>query len=260
MSLVSFVSAKGSPGVTRTVTGLATVWGDPVVVADLDPAGGDLALRHRGEDGTPLDLDHGVVSLGAALRRGDAADLHDHLQHTEDGHHVLVGVTSPGQVQGLGTSLPHIATTLRSAGEDVLVDGGRFSPGSPVTPVVERSSALVFVVRSEVEALAHLRERLTALAEPLHLGAVDGLPTGVVLVGDPRDGRSAKDVDQLLGSAGLPVSVLGVVAHDPRTVRGLSAGSVRHLHRTSFIRSLHDVAAGVRSLAASRSRAVEGAR
>jgi len=255
MTLISFVSAKGSPGVTQTVAGLSYVWPRRAAVADLDPIGGDMSLRHQAEHGDPLDLDRGLVSLGAALRGGDQAELGDHLQTTSDGMQVLVGVAAPGQVQGLGTSWPHIGSTLAAHPDDVLADCGRFTPGSPIVPVIERSSALVFVTRSEVAALAHLRERLRSMREPLGIGAVDGIPVGVVLVGDPRDTRSVEDTEQLLAAAGLPVRALGVVADDPKTVRAVRAGTGRNIARSPWIRSLIDVTTSIHSLIADRALA-----
>lgn len=260
MSLISFASAKGSPGVTQTVAGLAALWPQPAVMADLDPIGGDVAIRYRADNGKPLDLDRGVVSLGAALRGGKQADVDDHLQTTEDGMRTLVGVATPGQVQGLGTTWPHIANALRSYDDDVLADCGRFSPGSPIMPVIERSAALVFIARSDVAALSHLRERLLALQEPLRIGAIDGVAVGVVLVGNPRDSRSIDDTERLLASVGLAVQPLGVIAHDPKTAQELQTGSQRNIRRSPLIRSLSDVAERIQSLVVARTVAFQEAR
>lgn len=252
MTLISFVSAKGSPGVTQTVTGLATVWSRDVVTADLDPAGGDLGLRLRRDDGVPLDHDRGLLSYGAAVRSGQAADLAEHVQRAQDGTDVLVGVAGPGQVQGLGPAWPHIGSGLRSSAADVLADCGRLGPGSPALPVLERSSAVVMVARSDVAALFHLRERLTWLSETLRTGQGDRVPTAVLLVGDASDQRSADDLARLLASGGLDVPVLGTVAHEPKIVRHLDSVSDRSLRRSLFHRSLLDVAGRVQALAASR--------
>lgn len=260
MTLISFASAKGSPGVTQTVAGLAALWPRDVIMADLDPIGGDTSVRYRAQDGKPLSLERGVVSLGAALRGGKRAELEDHLQTTEDGVSTLVGVSSPGQVQGLGTTWPHIAATLQSHPADVLADCGRFAPGSPVTPVIERSAALVFVARSDMAALAHLRERLLALQKPLRIGAIDGVPIGVVLVGDTRDSRSVDDTARLLAAAGLTVHSLGVVSYDPKTVQELQSGSRRNLRRSLLVRSLTDITGRIQSLIDSHHRDYQEAR
>lgn len=252
MSLITFVSAKGSPGVSTAVTTLASVWPTPAVVADLDVIGGDIALRHRTEDGAPLLENRGLLSLGAALRGGDQTDLGDHLQATQDGLLVLTGVSTPGQVRGLGTAWPHIGTVMRAHAADVLVDGGRFVPGSPLTPVIERSSALVFLARADLEGLAHLRTRLTALQESIRTGSLEGTRVGYALVGDPGDARGSADTERLLASAGIRAELLGVIAHDPRAVVGLRTDSPRRLRRSLYIRSLLGVAERVRTFAGAR--------
>ncbi|MET0447611.1 MAG: hypothetical protein ABW004_04370 [Aeromicrobium sp.] len=252
MTLISFASAKGSPGVTQTVTGLATVWSRDVVVADLDPVGGDISLRLRRSDGLPLDHDDGLLSYGAALRGGKPAELAEHLQRAEDGSQVLVGVAGPGQVQGLGPAWPYIGASLRAAAPDVLADCGRLGPGSPVLPVIERSSALIMVVRSDIAALSHLRERLHWLKDTLRAGGGEAVPTGVLLVGDAGDQRSADDLARLLASGGIDVPVLGTVAYEPKIVKLLPGASERTLRRSLFVRSLLDVSARVQALVASR--------
>ena len=46
MPLISLVSLKGSPGVTTTALALAAAWPAPRrLLAELDPAGGDLEIR-----------------------------------------------------------------------------------------------------------------------------------------------------------------------------------------------------------------------
>lgn len=241
MSLITFVSAKGSPGVSTTVTSLAALWAGPVVAADLDPVGGDFALRMRADENVPLSENRGLVSLGAALRGGDATSLDDHVQTTDDGLQVLTGVTSPGQVRGLGTAWPHIGRVMATYHGDVLVDAGRYVAGSAVGPVIEKSDALVFLARSDLEGLAHLRTRLTVLQESIRTGSLEGLKVGYVLVGDPGDARGQADTERLLASAGLGATALGVVAHDPRTVRNLHTDSPRRLRRSLYVRSLVDV-------------------
>lgn len=243
MALVALASAKGSPGVSVAVAGLAAVWPRRAVVADLDPAGGDVALRYRAADGAPLDPDTGLLSLAVAVRRGGTAALDEHLQRTAGGLEALVGVGSPSQVQGLGSAWPSVAATLRSLPDgDVLADCGRLTPGSPVLPVVERADALVLLTGSTLEAVAHLRDRLAGLKDPLHLGAVDGVPVGVAVRTSARDSRSVEDTVRLLASGGLPVTPLGVVAEDPRAADALRTESGRSVRRSVLVRSLHDLA------------------
>jgi hypothetical protein len=71
MGLVVIGSAKAAPGVTTLTVALSALSAEPAIAADLDPDGGDLALRYRRPDGAPLDTEVGLLSLAAALR-GDA--------------------------------------------------------------------------------------------------------------------------------------------------------------------------------------------
>ena len=249
MTVIAFASAKGSPGVSHAVGELARLWPRDVAVADLDPAGGDAELLLRDQNGDPLTADTGLVSLGAALRGGKEADIAAHLQLTADDIRVLVGVSSPGQMQGLGPVWPHLATTLSSWSTDVLADCGRFAPGSPVQPVIETASALVFVARNDLPSLAHLRERLIALRDPLSLGRAGGTPVGVALVGDPRDQRAVSDMVRLFASADLAVEGLGTIAHDPRAVKAWWSMSRRAQRRSLYHRSLVDISGRIGDLA-----------
>ena len=249
MSVVCFASAKGSPGVTTTVTSLAAVWPGRVTVAELDPVGGDLSLRLQISDAEPLDEGRGLVSFGAAIRRGGQVDIADHLQYTDDGLDVLAGVTTPGQGRGLATAWPHIAKGLRTSSFDVLADCGRFVPGSPVVPVLEQSSAMVLVARNDLEGIAHLRTRLTALQEATRMGGMETIRIGYLLIGDPGDSRGLEDVVRLLASAGLKAESLGVLAHDPKTVAALRTGSARRIGRSLYARSLRDVGNQIRRFA-----------
>ncbi len=62
---------------------------------------------------------------------------------------------------------------------------------------------MLFVVRPDVEGVAHLRDRLAFLRDQVDLGGPDGPPVGVAAVTSYRDTRSAPDLQQLLDSEGL---------------------------------------------------------
>jgi hypothetical protein len=68
--LLALCSAKGSPGVTVSGLALTLTWPAPVLLAECDPAGGDLAAGFLRE--VPL-VGHGLGPLGASLRRGRLA-------------------------------------------------------------------------------------------------------------------------------------------------------------------------------------------
>ncbi|WP_129668068.1 hypothetical protein [Phytoactinopolyspora endophytica] len=257
--LIAFGSAKGAPGVTTTVNVLGDIWPGDVLVADLDPAGGDFALRHRAPAGAPIDPERGVLSLAAAARRGvTQSELAAHVQTIDGGLDVMAGVTRPEQMTGIGSAWPALAHSLRSAGADVLADCGRLTPGTPVMPVLSAADAVVFVVRPSVEAYAHLRERLQWLSEPLQIGRSGSVPVGVILVTSPSDSTAERDLDRLLQYARLQVSVLGRLAYDPKAVAALSGRSGRRIDRTLLIRSARQVVTSVRGIASGRTTATAG--
>ncbi|MGH8824301.1 MAG: hypothetical protein ACRDVN_07490 [Jiangellaceae bacterium] len=249
--LVAIASAKGSPGVTTTVAALGSVWPRDVVVADLDPAGGDLALRQRDPMGRPLDPERGLLSLAAAARRGlTPGDVEQHVQTCDGGLDVLVGVSNPEQVTGVGPVWPTVASTLREVpGVDVLADCGRVVPGTPVLPVLSAADAVVLCVRPSVESYAHLRERLRWLAGPLRIGEIGSIPVGIVVVTAASDTAAVRDLDRLLQHEGLQVALLGRVADDRRAAGALAGRWSRRLDRSLLIRSARELVSTVIGLA-----------
>jgi MinD-like ATPase involved in chromosome partitioning or flagellar assembly len=251
--LIAVAAAKGSPGVTTTAHVLASVWPGDVVLADCDPAGGDVALLGRRDGGGALDPDRGLLSLTAAVRRGLAVDaLDDHLQRIEGGLDVLCGVASPEQVTGIGPLWPTLAGVLAHApGRDVIADCGRLTPGTPSFPVVTAADVVVLVVRPRLEAYAHLRERLRWLAAGQG-GPHAGPAVGIVLVTDPRDHQSAQDLTRLLAHSGLHAAVLGRLADDARAADVVAGRVERGISRSLLVRSARELVGPIRALAASR--------
>ncbi|MBY9076383.1 hypothetical protein K1X13_16235 [Nocardioides sp. WL0053] len=250
MALYALASAKGSPGVSIATMALAGTWPTDPVVADLDPAGGDFTWRYRTVTDEPVDTDRGLLSLGAAVRRGAAeADLADHLQEIGGGVRVLAGIASPTQVAGLGAAWGQLPAVFRAADHDVLADCGRVVPGSAVTPVLLAADAVLFVVAPTVEGTAHLRERLKGMADQLGLGAPDGVPVGVAVVTSYKDRRSAPDLQQLLDSEGLGARVLGVLAHDRKAADAMRGAGYAGTARSLLVRSAVEVGARLAALA-----------
>jgi len=70
MALIAIASDKGAPGVTTAALALAAVWPRPVLLAECDPAGGDLVYRFPAVGGGRLDPRRGVLSLAVVARRG----------------------------------------------------------------------------------------------------------------------------------------------------------------------------------------------
>jgi hypothetical protein len=243
MALYALASAKGSPGTTVAAMALATVWPTDPVLADVDPAGGDLTWRCRTPDGDPLETSRGLLSLGASVRRGaHEAALEEHLQEMSGGVQVLAGVDSGAQVAGLGAAWGQLSTVFKSYSADVLADCGRVVPGSASLPVLQKADAVLFVVRPTVEGVAHLRDRLKSLRDQIDLGGLEGAPVGVAAVTSYRDTRSAPDLQQLLDSEGIAARVLGVLADDPKTADALRGVGYARSSRSLLIRSAAEIA------------------
>ena len=247
--LIALASAKGSPGVTTTARVLASIWPTDCILVDADPAGGDLALLARTPSHEPLDPERGLLSLAVAARRGaESAPIEPHLQLTDGGLEVLAGIARPEQVAGMGPVWTTIGDVLSRQLSAVVVDAGRLAPGSPVLPVVSAADVLLFVVRPQVEAYSHLRERLTWLAADR-----DAPPVGVLLVTEARDTRAARELAALLAHSALDVPVVGVVAHDERAAAVVGGRLDRGIDRSLLVRSVRPLVDPIRALANTRS-------
>ena len=257
--LIGLASAKGSPGVTTLARVLAAVWPTDTVLADCDPAGGDLALVARTPSGDVLDPERGLLSLAADARRGlDAADVSEHVQTVAGGLPVLVGVSVPEQMAGLGPVWPSLAGLLRRLpGANVVADLGRLVPGSPVMPLVQACDAMALVVRPSLEGFGHLRERLRWLVAQERLPG-GGPALGVVVVAQPGDRRSAADLGRLLAHSGLDVPVLGTIAHDARAAEIVQGRVDRPVSRSLLVRSTRSLVNPLRELADLRGYAHAG--
>lgn len=251
MTLVAMASAKGSPGVTTTAQALAAAWPSEAVIADLDPVGGDVGWRSRLPDGSPLDPDRGLLSLGAAVRRGaEETLLADHLQEAATGP-VLTGVRTPDQVAGLGGAWAQLPLVLRAHDQDVIADCGRLMPSSPALPVLQQADVVCFVVRPDLEGTAHLRERLLALTDTLDIGRPGGTPVAVALATSYRSTSVVGEMQQLLDSEGIGARVVGVVADDPK---GAAVLASRRSGRTTLLRrSAVSLAEALRQMAGAAS-------
>lgn len=241
MSLVALAADKGSPGVTTTAVALGALWPRRAVVAELDPSGGDLALRLRAPGGAALQPSRGLVSYAAAVRRG-SAPLREHTQQVQGGLEVLLGLETAEQAAGLTGLWSGVAGGFRRVqGADVLADCGRLGPGSPALDVLRRADLVLLLTKPSLGAVVHLRDRLSVLAEEL---VRDGRPpdVGVLVLAPLRHDSAAGEVAAVLEQSGIDVPVLGRVVDDPDGAAGLRGEPVKRLDRTWLVRSAREVA------------------
>jgi hypothetical protein len=254
VALIALAADKGSPGVTTTAVALGAVWPGRAIVAECDPAGGDLAYRLPGPGGAPLDPNRGMLSLAATARHGvEPEQVWDHVQVLNGGLEVLVGVSTAEQSSGLRSLWDGFGQAFRGVAEaDVLADCGRVGPDSPSLALLRHASLLLLVARATVESVAHTRDRLAALAGRLGGASVAGPGIGVVLVAEPDRSRQAiGQVGEVLRGAQLPAEVVGAIAHDPKGAALLSGQWGGRLGRSLLVRSTRQVAGHVHGLLSS---------
>ena len=129
MALIAVAADKGAPGVTTACIALAAVWPRQVLLAECDPAGGDLACWLPAAGGGQLDPGRGLLSLAVAARRGlRPGQVLEHTQKISGGLDVLAGVVTAEQGTGLELLWGPVGAALAQLpGLDVIADCGRIT-------------------------------------------------------------------------------------------------------------------------------------
>jgi hypothetical protein len=246
MALIAVAADKGAPGVTTSALALAAVWPRPVLLAECDPAGGDIVYRLPGAGGTRLDPRRGLLSLAVTARRGvTSAQVWEHVQKLRGGLDVLLGVATAEQGSGLDPLWDAIGAALAALpGADVIADCGRLGPDGPYYELLVHAAAVVLVVRPSLGEVVRLRDRAAALSAAVgqrggHAGRI-----GLLVVVDHRGfGASLAEVGQAVGYPDSPVSVLGAVAYEPRSAELLRGEWGGKLGKSLLIRTAREVTA-----------------
>ncbi|MGW1542419.1 hypothetical protein ACWCPM_19660 [Streptomyces sp. NPDC002309] len=256
MALIVLAADKGSPGVTTTAVALAAVWPRRALLAETDPAGGDLVYRSAAAHGGPLNPNAGMLSIAATARRGLAPDqLWDHVQPLNGGLEVLVGLGIAEHAAGLTGLWPTLGRAFAALADsphapaDVIADCGRISGDTPAVELFPHAALVLLVSRTEPEAIARVRDRAAALSAKLH-GGPRGAATlatpmiGVVLIADPNNaGKLAGQVNDMLVHAQTGARVVGTIADDPAGAEQLAGRRRGRLDKSLLIRSARKVTA-----------------
>ncbi|MFD5814713.1 hypothetical protein [Streptomyces sp. NPDC127038] len=266
MALIALVSAK-SDGVTTAVSALALAGRRPVLLAELDMAGG--SLRHgllchnpRGPHRELLDGRIGVHRLPLAdwERAGGDGDftpqVAEHLWPLDasDYRVALPGLTDPRQAPSLTGIWPTLLNVLQLTDQqlrwDVLVDGGRLAwdrghlhPVLTPAPVLREADLVLLVVRASEAAQALAYPAVQALQAEL-AGAGRGCQSlGVLLVGD---GYRNEEVGHALGAP-----VLASLPWDAAAAAYLASGGPmpRGVSRSRLMRAARDAMGPLREVA-----------
>jgi len=245
MALIAIASDKGAPGVTTAALALAAVWPRPVLLAECDPAGGDLVYRFPAGDGGHLDPRRGVLSLAVVARRGmQPQQVWEHTQKLHGGLDVLAGVTNAEQGAGLSLLWGPIGKILAALPQaDVIADCGRLGADGPLYDLLAEATTVVLVTKVHVADVIRLRDRAAAFAAAAASRGRRGFGVGVVVVADHKKFRAALgEVQQVLGQAHAPATVLGGIAHDVKGADLLGGEWGGNLDRTLLIKTAREVA------------------
>jgi len=225
MTVVAVVGSKHAPGASTLAVALAALarGGQPVLVVEADPAGGDLAAR------SGLPLDPGLLTLAAAGRRGLTPQLIEaHTQVLPNGVPALLAPASPehahAAIIGIGAAL---ASSLRDRQGTTVIDGGRLDARSCAAELVRSADVIVVVFRPTVEGVEHARMRLLSLSGTRVIAAMLG----------ERPYRAA-EVAAALGD--IELCVIDEDAH-AATAIGAAMPLDRWLRRTALVRSAHSL-------------------
>ncbi|MER5696023.1 hypothetical protein ACFWD7_46880 [Streptomyces mirabilis] len=207
MALIALVSAK-SDGVTTSAGALALAGRRPVLLAELDMAGG--TLRHgllrdvpRGPHRERLDGTVGLHRLPQAHweRAGAEGDFTPqvarHLWPMDDSDWrvALPGLIDPRQAASLASTWPTLLNVLQltdqQLGWDVLVDGGRIvleggrlHPVLTAAPVLREADLVLLVVRMTEASQALAYPMVQALNRELAGQGTGTRALGLLVLGD----------------------------------------------------------------------------
>lgn len=249
MALIAVAADKGSPGVTTSALALAAVWPRPVLLAECDPAGGDLVFRLPAAGGGRLDSRRGVLSLAVAARRGlTSSQIWEHVQKVQGGLDVLAGVATAEQGNGLEALWGTVGAVLAGLPEaDVIADCGRLGVDGPFYDLLGQAAVTVLVSGASLGEVIRLRERAGAVATGLHARGRPGVKAQAVIIASPRYLSAALgEVTHALGK-NSPASVLGGLAHEPRSAEALRGEWGGKLDKSLLIRTAREIAGSLAS-------------
>jgi len=244
MALIAVAADKGAPGVTTACLALTLVWPRAVLLAECDPAGGDLVYRLPGARGGQLDPGRGLLSLAVAARHGlSPGQVLEHAQKLRGGLDVLAGVVTAEQGTGLEPLWGPVGAALARLPDcDVIADCGRIGADGPHYDLLAYASSVVLVTRASLEEVVRLRERLAAVTGALALRHRQGIPVGVVVVAGHRRFHAAlAETGQALGP-GAGARILGGLAYEPKSAEALGGEQNGHLGRSLLLRTARDLA------------------
>jgi hypothetical protein len=245
MALIAIGADKGAPGVTTTALALAAVWPRPVLLAECDPAGGDLVYRLPAADGGRLDPRRGVLSLAVAARRGmQSNQVWEQTQKLHGGLDVLTGVTNAEQGAGLNLLWGPVGKMLAGIPHaDVIADCGRIGVDGPHYDLLAEATLVVLITRPVLGEVIRLRDRVAAVAAAASKRGRRGFAVDVVVVADHKRFKiTLGEVAHALGQGNVPARIVGALADEPKSAEMLCGEWGGRLDKTLLMRTARDIA------------------
>jgi hypothetical protein len=144
--LVAVTSVK-SRGATTVAAALAAVWpGEPALLIEADPAGGDLGGWHRLPDSP------GLASLANACRSSHV-ELAEHTTQLPFGVDAVLAAAGRPQASAAIGLLADTEPARWAKERPTVLDLGRLEPGSPALPLLELADAVLVVAGGDVLSL-----------------------------------------------------------------------------------------------------------
>ena len=244
MALIAVAADKGAPGVTTTSVALAAVWPRPVLLAECDPAGGDLVYRLPSADGSRLDPRRGLLSLAVSARRGlEPRQVWEHAQKLRGGLDVLVGVTNAEQGAGLDPLWGQIGAALAGLPDaDVIADCGRVGSEGRYYDLLARADAVVMITRASLGDMVRIRDRVSVVDAAVRRRTGAGRVSVLVIANYKSFSAALGEVKQVLSGGDWPAPILGGIAYEPRSAELLSGEWGGKLDKSLLIRTAREVA------------------
>ncbi|HLT11607.1 MAG TPA: ParA family protein [Micromonosporaceae bacterium] len=225
MAVIAVTSAKGSPGASTAALAFAMAWKSPTILAECDPAGGDLLSGYLG--GLALPADRGLLQVAMADSRDNlAAEFWGQLVDLDAPHRrrlALPGISSPRQAATLRPTWPRLAAFFAGLEHadpsyDVIADCGRLVTADAPFPLFQRADLVLMTLRpASLRDVAPVWPALGELRRSLIEAEVSLNRLGLLLIGDGPYGR--REIEQRLQ---CPVMVQLPI--DRKTAAALSNG------------------------------------
>jgi hypothetical protein len=240
MTLIAMVSAKGSPGVTTTALACTLTWPVPTLLAECDPAGGDLLAGYLAKYELPAN--RGVLALAGAALRGNADnELPNHLIDLDSPRQqrmALPGISDPAQSASLNIAWSRLAEFFAALPHTVIADCGRLAAPHAPWPLLARADLVLLVIRrSSVRTVSPAVPAVNQLRRELPSAEAHG-KLGLLLVGD---GIPAREI-----ARHIVLPVIDSIGWDPKTAAALN-GEGKGRRRGPLMRSAASAFNSVRS-------------